>query len=112
MIARALHKDATLLILDEPTAALTGDEADRLFDRLRSYRRRGTTCVFVSHRLAEVFALADRILVLRDGRLAGDHRTVDTARNQVVLEMLGDTVAASTVRRRVGTPVDGHTGCA
>ncbi len=66
MIARSLHKDAKILILDEPTAALTGAEADRLFDRLRTYRERGTTCIFVSHRLAEVFAIADRILVLRD----------------------------------------------
>ena len=74
MIARALHKHARILILDEPTAALTGDEAQRLFDRLRAYRDRGTTCVFVSHRLAEVFAIADRILVMRDGTLVGDHR--------------------------------------
>ena len=81
MIARALHKNARLLILDEPTAALTGDETDRLFERLRSYRARGTTSLFVSHRLAEVFAIADRILVLRDGALVGDHDTAATTRD-------------------------------
>ena len=90
MIARALHKDARVLILDEPTAALTGDEAQRLFDRLRDYRHRGTTCVFVSHRLAEVFAIADRILVMRDGTLVGDHRADDTGRSEIVSEMLGE----------------------
>lgn len=91
MIARALHKDARILILDEPTAALTADEAERLFDRLRAYREHGATCVFVSHRLAEVFAVADRILVLRDGGLAGDHRASATSRAQIVHEMVGST---------------------
>ena len=93
MIVKALHKDAQLLILDEPTAALDGDEAERLFARLRSFRRRGTTSLFVSHRLAEVFALADRILVLRDGRLVGDHCGADASRAIVVHEMLGAPVA-------------------
>jgi ABC-type sugar transport system ATPase subunit len=105
MIARALHKEARILILDEPTAALTGDEADRLFDRLRAYRQRATTCVFVSHRLAEVFALADRILVLRDGALAGDHRTDETDRATIVAEMLGPTVAAASAVQAVVAPV-------
>ena len=111
MIARALHKDARVLILDEPTAALTGDEAQRLFDRLRDYRHRGTTCVFVSHRLAEVFAIADRILVMRDGTLVGDHRADDTGRSEIVSEMLGETLGESSGRRSaaaVGTPVDGR----
>jgi ABC-type sugar transport system ATPase subunit len=92
MIIRALHKQARILILDEPTAALTGDEAERLFARLRSYRLRGTTSLFVSHRLAEVFALVDRILVLRDGRLVGDHPTEHASRSLIVNEMLGGTV--------------------
>ncbi len=95
MIARALHKDARILILDEPTAALTADEAERLFDRLRAYRELATTCLFVSHRLAEVFAVADRILVLRDGVLAGDHQASETSRAQIVCEMVGSTPARS-----------------
>ena len=73
VIARALSSRARLLILDEPTAALTESEAQRLFDRMRGLRDRGVTCMFVSHRLAEVFAIADRVLVMRDGRLRGDH---------------------------------------
>ena len=100
MIVKALHKHARLLILDEPTAALDGDEAERLFARLRSFRRRGTTSLFVSHRLAEVFALADRILVLRDGRLVGDHCGADASRAIVVHEMLGATVAERTLPPR------------
>ena len=61
VIARALSKNARLLILDEPTAALTESEAQRLFDRLRALRARGVAIIFVSHRLTEVFAIADRI---------------------------------------------------
>ena len=90
VIARALSKRARLLILDEPTAALTETEAQRLFDRMRSLRDRGVACIFVSHRLAEVFAIADRI--------AGDarwpparrppHRR-QTSRGEVVAEMIG-----------------------
>jgi D-xylose transport system ATP-binding protein len=89
VIARALSADARLLILDEPTAALTENEAHRLFVHLRGLRARGVAIVYVSHRLAEVFAIADRVVVLRDGRLCGDHRTVDTTRDEVVRDMLG-----------------------
>ena len=74
MIARALSKNARVLILDEPTAALTDHEAQRLFDRMRALRARGVGVIFVSHRLAEVFAIADRIVVMRDGRIAADMR--------------------------------------
>jgi D-xylose transport system ATP-binding protein len=93
VIARALSKRARLLILDEPTAALTESEARRLFERMRSLRARGVACIFVSHRLAEVFAIADRILVMRDGRLRGDHRTGETTRDAVVAEMIGGSLA-------------------
>ena len=73
-IVRALRDDARVLVLDEPTAALTGDEAARLFAWLRELAARGTTCIYVSHRMDEVFALCDRITVLRDGSTVG---TVD-----------------------------------
>jgi ABC-type sugar transport system ATPase subunit len=94
VIARALSKQARLLILDEPTAALTEPEAQRLFARMRSLRDRGVACIFVSHRLAEVFAVADRILVMRDGRLQGDHVAAQTSRDEVVAEMIGGAVTA------------------
>ena len=71
VIARALAKKARLLILDEPTAALTENESLRLFERMRALKARGVAIIFVSHRLAEVFAIADRIVVMRDGRIRG-----------------------------------------
>jgi rhamnose transport system ATP-binding protein len=67
-IARALTKDLRLLILDEPTAALTPSEADRLFRIVRGLRDRGTSVIFISHRLEELFGFVDRVTVLRDGR--------------------------------------------
>ncbi len=113
VIARALSKRARLLILDEPTAALTETEAQRLFDRMRSLSARGVACIFVSHRLAEVFAIADRILVMRDDRLHGDHRIDETSRREVVAEMIGgaltELAAANQARGPAALQVDGLT---
>ena len=70
-IARALSIDARVLILDEPTSSLTDDEVAALFRVVRRLRDEGVATIFVSHRLQEVFALADRLTVLRDGRRSG-----------------------------------------
>jgi ABC-type sugar transport system ATPase subunit len=90
VIARALAQDARVLILDEPTAALTEGESQRLFDRIRTLRAEGVAIVFVSHRLTEVFAVSDRIVVMRDGRICGDHRATDVSRHSIVAEMVGE----------------------
>ncbi|MFX6218393.1 ATP-binding cassette domain-containing protein, partial [Acinetobacter baumannii] len=66
-IAKALRKNARVLILDEPTAALAEAEAKRLMELVRRLRAEGIGIVYISHRLEEVFALADRVTVLRDG---------------------------------------------
>ncbi len=71
-IARALAAEAEILVLDEPTASLPADEVARLFDALRRLRARGVGMIYVSHRLDEVFEIADRMVVLRDGRVAGE----------------------------------------
>ena len=68
-ISRELAKDARLLILDEPTSALSADETETLFAHIRALRNRGVAIVFIAHSLTEVLAIADRITVLRDGRL-------------------------------------------
>jgi ABC-type sugar transport system ATPase subunit len=104
IIARALAKNARLLILDEPTAALTEHESLRLFDRMRSLRARGVAIIFVSHRLAEVFAISDRIIVMRDGRICGQHRAGDVTRQDVVTEMIGEAaiVAARNTNQLFG----------
>ncbi len=100
VIARALSKNARVLILDEPTAALTDAEARRLFDHMRTLRARGVSIIFVSHRLAEVFAIADRIAVMRDGRLSGVHRTAETSHDAIVAEMVGALRSRSPLASR------------
>ena len=82
-IARALAADAEILVLDEPTASLPADEVARLFAALRRLRERGVGMIYVSHRLDEVFEIADRMVVLRDGRVAGerDGREDDAGRD-------------------------------
>ncbi len=74
-VARALAFDCRILVLDEPTTALTDAEADHLFDVLRELKKSGTTILYVSHRLPEVFRLCDRITVLRDGAFVGTFTT-------------------------------------
>ena len=91
-IARAAATSATILIFDEPTAALTDREADKLFAFMRAFRERGGSSFYISHRLDEVTALSDRISVLRDGQLVAelDPRTADKA--EMVRHMAGEEV--------------------
>ena len=91
-IAKALARDARVLVLDEPTAALTTGEVESLFDALRRLRGRGIAIVYVSHRLGEVFRMADRITVLRDGRTVGTADTASIDEPRVVSWMVGRTV--------------------
>jgi ABC-type sugar transport system ATPase subunit len=98
LIVRALSKNARLLILDEPTAALTDREVERLFDRMRALKALGVAIIFVSHRLAEVFAISDRIVVMRDGRIAGSFVTAETSRDAVVAQMVGARVTRTSGR--------------
>ena len=92
-VARALGADARLLILDEPTSAITAAEADNLFRLMRSLQQRGVTLIYVSHRLAEVFALCDTITVLRDGQVAGVFRAAEATPAQVIEAMAGEAGA-------------------
>jgi ribose transport system ATP-binding protein len=89
-IARALAGDARLLIMDEPTAALTEQEAALIFRIVRRLKATGAAVIYISHYLREVFAIADRIVVLRDGRNAGVFVTGATSPPAIVEAMLGD----------------------
>jgi len=88
-IAKALSKNAKILILDEPTAALTEQEVDILLGILREFKERGVTCVYISHKLNEVFAIADSITVLRDGMTVGTFPTSEVTEDQVISMMVG-----------------------
>ena len=101
LIVRALSKNARLLILDEPTAALTDRETTRLFDRMRALSARGVAIIFVSHRLAEVFEISDRIVIMRDGRISGAFITSETSRDAVVDQMVGTKGSHRQTARRI-----------
>jgi ribose transport system ATP-binding protein len=88
-IARALATDAEILVLDEPTASLPADEVMRLFGALRRLREHGVGMIYVSHRLDEVFEIADRMVVLRDGRVAGERVVARTSPDETILLIVG-----------------------
>ncbi|WP_207005235.1 sugar ABC transporter ATP-binding protein [Trinickia mobilis] len=88
-IARGLSSRADLLVLDEPTASLPESEVQRLHQVLRKLREQGVAMIYVSHRLDEVFALSDRIVVLRDGRRVADQKTSATEPAQLIRQIVG-----------------------
>jgi len=88
-IAKALTKNARILVLDEPTSSLTETEIENLFGILRSLRKKGLTCVFISHKLKEVFEIADRVTVLCDGKTKGTFETSELTENKLISLMVG-----------------------
>jgi rhamnose transport system ATP-binding protein len=116
-IARALGADARLLLLDEPTAALSGRETARLFDLLRGLRADGVAMLYISHRLDEVEAVADRVSVLRDGELVATRETGAVTRAELIRLMVGRDIQTIVPPRqaagaRVVLDVDGVGCCA
>ncbi|MCB1332474.1 MAG: ABC transporter ATP-binding protein [Roseivivax sp.] len=117
-ILKALYRDARILILDEPTAVLTPQETDALFATLREAIGLGLSIVFISHKLHEVMAISDRVLVLRHGRLVAERATAQTTRHELAALMVGAEVTVPEVAqaspgapllslRRVSTPDSG-----
>ncbi|GGM18911.1 sugar ABC transporter ATP-binding protein [Nakamurella endophytica] len=106
-IAKALRRKAQLLILDEPTAVLGGADVDQLLDLVRGLRSHGVSIIFVSHRLEEVFGLADTYVVLKDGELTGTGRISDTDHDDLVSKMVGREFVRGvrSVNRELGAPV-------
>jgi len=99
-IAKALSLDASIVVMDEPTSALTEAEASRLERTIARLRARGTTILYISHKMDEVFRLADRITVLRDGRHVRTVNRADTTPREVTGWMVGRTIADRDVRHR------------
>jgi ABC-type uncharacterized transport system ATPase subunit len=91
-IIKALHRGADILILDEPTAVLTPQEADELFDIMRSLTSQGKSIIFITHKLKEVLAVADRITVLRGGRVVGSTTPAHTSEHELASMMVGRDV--------------------
>lgn len=88
-IARAVAFQAEIIIMDEPTSAITEREVQKLFEIIRKLTARGKAVVYISHKMNEIFEIADRVTVMRDGRLIGSVPTVDTTSDELVKMMVG-----------------------
>jgi ABC-type sugar transport system ATPase subunit len=89
MIARALYRDPSILILDEPTSSLALHEIDHLFQNLETLRGKGVTSVFITHKLSEIFKITDRTTVLRDGEVTGEFERANYNQADVISAMVG-----------------------
>ncbi|WP_250443004.1 sugar ABC transporter ATP-binding protein [Actinotalea sp. C106] len=106
-ISRAMVTDAKVLILDEPTSSLDRDEVDQLFAVIRELRAAGVAILFVSHFLDQVYEISDRITVLRNGALVGEHLAADLPRDVLVTEMIGRALDdLDALSRTAHRPVD------
>lgn len=111
-IAKALSLDARLLILDEPTSALSETERAHLFSVVEALKRDGVTMIYISHKLDETFRLADRVSVLRDGRMVGTQAVQDTDEAALIRMMVGrplsDLFARAEGSRGAGVELEGN----
>src|SRR5689334_23983065 len=106
-IAKALSFDARVLVMDEPTAALSGHEVERLFGVVRTLRERGAAVLFISHRLDEIFQISDTVTVLRDGEVTHDGPTKELTTDDLVRRMVGRELSEMFPKldAEVGAPV-------
>ncbi len=88
-IARAVHRNPKILVLDEPTSPLTEVESVRLFEIITMLKKRGVACILISHKMHEVFTYSDRIDVIRDGKSVASHIRSETKEEEIVAEMVG-----------------------
>lgn len=100
-ICKALMVDAKVLIMDEPTAALTESETKALFEVIESLRQKGVSIVYISHRMEEIFKLCDRITILRDGQYVGTRNISDTSMEEIVQMMIGREIGERFPKRNV-----------
>jgi general nucleoside transport system ATP-binding protein len=97
-ILKALYRQATILILDEPTAVLTPGEVEHLFETLTTLAHHGTSIIFITHKLREVFRIAQRITVLRRGQVVGTLTPAETTASQLAALMVGETPPTQVVQ--------------
>jgi ribose transport system ATP-binding protein len=100
-IAKALSQKMKILVMDEPTSALSEKEADKLMELVRKLREAGTGIIFISHRLDELFLIADRVLVMRDGERVGVVKISDARRDELVQMMVGRKVESFYPKREI-----------
>jgi simple sugar transport system ATP-binding protein len=105
-ILKALYRQATILILDEPTAVLTPGEVEHLFETLSTLAQHGTSIIFITHKLREVFRIAQRLTVLRRGRVVGTLTPAETTASQLAALMVGEMRPTQVVKQPRATSSD------
>jgi ABC-type uncharacterized transport system ATPase subunit len=105
-IIKVLYRGAEILILDEPTAVLTPQEVDELFEILRSLKNQGKTIIFITHKLQEVMAISDMVTVMRRGKVVGRVATKDISRSEIATMMVGREVLFRVERGQAHPGVD------
>ncbi len=98
-IAKALSKKPAILILDEPTASITEDDVIVLFNIIRQLKATGTSIIYISHRIEEIFTLAERVTVLKDGQKVGVYPTVNLSKQALIALMVGRALPSTTNQR-------------
>jgi ribose transport system ATP-binding protein len=99
-IAKAISKDAKLIVMDEPTAPLTVTEVDSLFKIIEKLKNKGITIVYISHRMEEIFSISDRVSVMRDGKYIATRKTSETNRKELIQLMVGRELAENYPGRK------------
>lgn len=99
-IARALTYDARLIVMDEPTSSLSRAEVEQLFNIMRSLRKRGLSILFISHKLDELFVIADRFTVIRDGKCMGTYLRQDMSNQKLISLMVGRNIEYTVYSKR------------
>lgn len=100
-IAKAIAQDAKLIIMDEPTAPLTDDEVDNLFEIVAKLKARGCAIIFISHRLEELFRISDRVTVMRDGEVISTRNTCEITKHDLIKDMVGRDLSETYPSRNV-----------
>lgn len=99
-VAKALSLDARILIMDEPTSALSETEIKQLFDTIRALKAKGVSIIYISHRLEEIFEVGDRVTVLRDGKCVGTKNVRETSKSELVRMMVNRELKEQYPRQR------------
>ncbi len=100
-IERALYRESKIIFMDEPTASLTKNEVDRLFDIISDLKNAGISIVYVSHKLEEIFTICDRVTVLREGKKISTDYIVNTDMGKIIYNMLGETLKEKFPKQKV-----------
>lgn len=111
LLARAMLGDPELIVLDEPTASLSVTQTAEVLDRTLKLRSLGISVIFISHNLPDIFAISDRIMVLRHGKVSGIHAVSETSYEEIIAEIAGAATAGKIVRESALRSMQLESGC-